>query len=54
VTVLRIGICSFWRLCFFTAFAIREKYKAGAFIFSYRRSRSEQEPEGLKGGKVIA
>ena len=36
---------------FLTAFALREKCKAGAFIFPYRSPRSGPEPEGLKGGK---
>jgi hypothetical protein len=35
----------------FAAFAVREKCKAGAFIFPHRGPRSEPEPEGLKGGK---
>jgi hypothetical protein len=35
----------------FAAFAVREKCKAGAFIFPYRGPHSGSEPEGLKGGK---
>jgi hypothetical protein len=35
----------------FAAFAVREKCKAGAFIFPYRSPRSGPEPEGLKGSK---
>jgi hypothetical protein len=35
----------------FAAFAVREKCKAGAFIFPHRGPRSGPEPEGLKGGK---
>jgi hypothetical protein len=36
-----------------TAFAMREKCKARAFIFPYRCSRSDPEPEGFKGGKKL-
>jgi hypothetical protein len=35
----------------FAAFAVREKCKAGAFIFPHRGPRSGPEPGGLKGGE---
>jgi hypothetical protein len=43
---------SAWELFYFTAFALREKCKAGAFIFPYRRPRSGPGPKRPKGGKA--